>query len=343
MNLYHQARFFLIHRLGAKLMPSIPWSFFRWPLPRYVIIEPTNFCNLHCPLCPTNTTMKRQRGMMDIATYRQIMEELSSHLGYVAFNFAGEPTLNKQLFKMVKFAEDLGVSTYVSTNTTIIDRYLDEIFTSKLSHLTVCLDGASKKTHEAYRRGSNFAEVKENIKVLCQMKKRLGRREPKIELQFLVMKHNEAEIPQIINLARQFGVDVLSLKTVSLGSAVSIKEMVERSKRYLPKNPDYSRYGLDKGKLKIKFQPPLCDWVKKAVIYWNGDVTTCCYDFYGKHKIGNIFEYGSFKKLWYSNAYARMRKGILTNQAPLCKTCARTSEYGLFLTKQQLAKVKSAA
>jgi len=339
MNTWQQKlRYLIVQRLGSKIVPFIPSSFFRYPLPSYVIIEPTNICNLRCPLCPTNTAMYRKKGMMTISNFHTLADELAGFVEKIAFNFSGEPTLNPVLFDMVRYAEDKGMSTYISTNTTIIDKHLDRIFDSGLSTITVCLDGASKKNHEAYRVGSNFEKVKANIKKLTAKKRQLKSKKPYIELQFLVMKHNENDIPKMFSLARRLDVDALSLKTISLGSSISLKEKIARGQKYLPQNERFSRYTLEGGKLRVKKQPLLCEWpFRRSVIYWNGDVTTCCYDFNGKHTIGNIFDYGSFKKLWFSYAYALTRKKVLTHKLPLCKTCSLPTDYGLIFDKQQLA------
>ena len=55
-------------RLGRRLRPA------RAPgLPRLLMIEPTNLCNLHCPLCPTGAgTLKRPAGRMLFELYRPV-------------------------------------------------------------------------------------------------------------------------------------------------------------------------------------------------------------------------------------------------------------------------------
>lgn len=336
-SLKKRMRYLLVKKLGSKIIPSLPAFLLRVPLPSYVIIEATNMCNLRCPLCPTNTSMTRKKGMMTMNDYRRLVKELSGFVKMIAFNFSGEPTLHPQLFAMVKEAEEKNIKTYISTNTTLVDKHLPEVFSSGLSAITVCLDGANKKNHEAYRVGSDFAKVKKNISVLVREKHRRQASKPHIELQFLVMKHNEGDIPKMLTLAKSLGVDKLSLKTISLGSSISLQEKIRRSRRYLPLNQQFSRYETAAGELRVKNQPIMCDWpFRRSVIYFNGDVTTCCYDFNGDHTIGNVFECGSFKKLWFSYAYAKTRKAVLKHHLPLCRTCTLPTDYGVVLNRRQL-------
>ena len=44
-------------------------------LPYTIMIEPTNLCNLQCPLCPTGArTLKRPLGQMEIDTFKKIVD-----------------------------------------------------------------------------------------------------------------------------------------------------------------------------------------------------------------------------------------------------------------------------
>jgi MoaA/NifB/PqqE/SkfB family radical SAM enzyme len=143
------------------------------------------------------------------------------------------------------------------------------------------------------------------------------------------MRQNEKEMPQIIKLAKKLRVNELSLKTVSVGRPTDVLERLERFKKYVPQSAQYRRYDFIDNEIFIKNTSKLCDWVAKGFVYWNGDIGSCCYDFNGDNVVGNIFESKGFKKLWYSSAYARLRKRILLKQLSLCKWCNATSDYGM--------------
>ena len=292
-------------------------------------IEPTNMCNLKCPLCATSQAMSREKGMMEFDRFKYIIEHDDNMFRKILFAFAGEPLLNKDIFKMVDFAERRGIKTTISTNTVLLDKYIDEVFRSRLTHLIVCLDGATKSTHEAYRIGSDFDVVKRNIQMICDEKRCKHADKPHITLQFLVMRQNEHEIEKIIHLAYILGVDSLQLKTLSLGSWIDTQKRLELASIYLPVNEKFRRYTIKANKIKIKRQPRICPLIKSTVIYWNGDVTLCCYDFNGELLIGNIFETKSFKQLWYSEKYITYRQKAARKEFNLCKNCNVTEDYGV--------------
>ena len=241
--------------------------------------------------------------------------------------FAGEPLLNENVFQMVRYAEDRKIRVLLSTNTTLFDdKKIKELFESNLSYLIVCLDGSRKETHEQYRQGSDFEQVRENIRKICQLKKELGVYRPYIVLQFLVMKQNEQEMNEMIELAKNLGVDRLDFKSLSLGSFIGAEKKTKLAEENLPQNSKYSRFIFKNGFLRAKSKPQICSWMRQMVILWNGDVSMCCYDFNGDLIIGNIFRDGGFKKILKSRKYQEYRKMAIQKKLTLCKNCNFSAE-----------------
>lgn len=322
----------LKHNIGFLILSHLPPQFYDLGFSGRVIIEPTNHCNLRCPLCPVST-LKRERGFLSFEDFKKIVNHISN-LKSINFGWAGEPLLNKELFKMVKYASSLGIKTGVSTNTVLLDRYIDQALSSGLDNLLVCLDGATKATHERYRVGSNFESIKENIYQICYEKRKRKLKTPRINLQFLLTKHSEPEIPAITELARDLGVDSLVFKTLSLGSTVSLEEKIRRAEEFLP-SPEFSRYDFREGKPVLRSQPKVCSWLRQTVILWNGDLTLCCYDMEGELVIGNLFKDGSFKQIWKSKKYKEYRRKVVRKEFALCRNCTRTGEYSKCITFSQ--------
>ena len=48
-------------------------------LPYHYVVEPTNFCNLGCPLCPTGLKIdSRSKGMLKIESFKKILSKIES-------------------------------------------------------------------------------------------------------------------------------------------------------------------------------------------------------------------------------------------------------------------------
>jgi radical SAM protein with 4Fe4S-binding SPASM domain len=315
---------FLKQNIGSLILPYLPWQFCDFGFSGRVIIEPTNACNLRCPLCPTSIA-QRVKGFLSFENFQKIVDDIPN-LKSINFGWSGEPLLNKDIFEMVKYAHDKGIETGISTNTVFLNQYTDEALNSGLDDLIVCLDGASKETHEKYRVGSDFESIKKNIRDFCEEKRKRGLSKPRVTLQSLLTKFNEHETQAIIDLARNLGVNRLDFKTLSLGSSVALEQKIERAKEFLPSDRN-SRYLIKNGKTVLKSRPKICSWLRQSVILWNGDITTCCYDFEGKLVVANIFRDGGFRKIWKSEKYKKYRKKIIREEFDLCKNCSRTDEY----------------
>ncbi|MEK6840203.1 MAG: radical SAM protein, partial [Nanoarchaeota archaeon] len=227
----------------------------------------------------------------------------------------GEPLMAKDIFLMIKYARSKGLLVQISTNASYLKKYTDQVLDSDLSEMIVSVDGATEETYKQYRIGGNFHEVIQGIKHFMDEKKRRGLKNPSVTFQFIVMKHNEHEIEAVEKLAKNLGVDHLQLKRVSMMDTRREKEKQESlKKRFLPTDQRFIRDSFKQNKI----DP--CRWAFSSQILQDGRVTSCCYDGDGKHVKGSAFE-ESFKKIFRSREYTKMRKDIIAQKLDICKGC----------------------
>ena len=280
--------------------------------PYYLTIDPTNYCNLRCPLCPTGQkNNSSSKGKMLFKTFKKIINEVGKWLYSVDLFNWGEPLLNKETYKMVSYAGKRNIWTNISTNFNVFDEdSAHKMVLSGLDHLTISLDGASPETYSVYRVGGDFNRVISNIKLLVKTKKELRSKKPILEWQFLPMKHNEHEIANARTMAAQLGMDEFTLRPlrVDMGKEVfeEMPKLLEEDKKWLPANQNYSRY--DYGKKSRKVRKKLCPFLwTTAVIGWDGSVYPCCAVYPEEYKFGNILEQ-PFKEIWNNQVYKASRK-----------------------------------
>jgi len=297
----------------SSLMPDYAFK----DIPSEIIMEPTNACNLRCPVCPTHFAMKRERGFMDMELLKSAIDEFkdSSRKPQISFNFAGEPLLSKNLPEMIKYAKDKGHKTFVSTNTTLLSEEMaGKFILSGLDSIHVCLDGFNKKAHESYRMGSNFEEVKNNIENFVKKRKYLGRKNPSICLQVLLTSYSENQMDEMIEWGRDIGLDYINFKTISMGSYTNA-EMKEKYGYLLPKSDKLKR------KTSSIYKTICRNPLRQALVYWNGDLGLCCVDFDNVLKLPNIKNNG-FLKTYYSKKVIKLRKLGFRKKTGLCKNCS---------------------
>lgn len=291
-----------------------------WGEPAVVMIEPTNLCNLKCPLCPSgNNTLERPRGFMDLNLYKQMIDQIYRKAFMVVLWNQGEPFLHPYIYDMIEYASRKRLFTLVSTNANV-EFDPERMIRSGLDSMIISLDGATQETYNRYRVNGELRKVLNNLHKLQQVKQRRGSRQPLIRWQFLVMRHNEQEIPQIRKLARDYRVDDLELKTVQIYS----KEDVSR---FLPRNPHYRRYKIkgDDFELKVGIRNRCRRIWTNLVINWDGEVSVCCFDKNTTLKVGR-FPGETLRNIWHSREFQQVRKQILTarEKIPVCRNCGES-------------------
>jgi len=300
------------------------WSYYNRNIifshyPSILMIEPTNYCNLKCPLCATGYgTLTRKQGMIEMEVYRKIIDKLGDYLLNLTLWNCGEPFMHPQICKMIKMASERRIFTRISTNGHFFQNIeaIEQLLATNLDMLIVSLDGASEETFSKYRKKGDFDQVVAGIERLINIKRQKGLRNPFVELQFMVMEHNEHEISIIQDIATQLGVDKCTLKTVNTDIGDLDYE------KYLPQNGTFSRYR--KGTNVLRDFPNDCFriWLS-AVINWDGMAVPCCLDPNGDYSMGNFLENEDFFKLWNGDLYRRFRESILKDKQsiPMCKNC----------------------
>ncbi len=287
-------------------------------LPRIAMIEPTNECNLRCPLCPTGAgTLQRPKGYMPFDLYQRLLAELDASLERVMLYNYGEPFLHPRLLDMIAVAHQAEVYTRVSTNGLVFMRAFqaDDLITSGLDYLRVSVDGATPETYNLYRVGGRLARVLEGVRLLQQRKRELGKRKPIVELQFIVMSHNEHEIPLIRQTVHELGT-LLRLKSVGLGDL----DRDPTKRAWLPGDSSPRRY--DEHLHLVRNGHRICDhpW-HRLVINWDGQVTPCCYDPHGKFTFGNAAE--GIASVWRGARAQAFRCALQSSSPPpICQSCS---------------------
>jgi len=292
----------------------------QWGLPMTVSIEPTTACNLRCPECPSGLrSFTRETGNLKTDFFRNTIDQLSKRLMYLIFYFQGEPYINPGFLEMVRYATDKGIYTITSTNGHFLsDENARKTIESGLGRLIISVDGTTQETYEMYRREGNLETVLEGARRVVAWKKKLKSKTPHIIFQFLVVRPNEHQIPEIYRLADEIGVDEVKLKTAQIYDYAAGNDLIPRSEKY-------SRYARQPdGTYKIKNELLNHCWKlwHACVITWNGLVVPCCFDKDASHRLGDLRQQ-TFKEIWHNENYTHFRTQILRgrDQIDICRNC----------------------
>ena len=266
--------------------------------PFNIVIEPTNVCNLQCPLCSTGVDAKtRKKGVLDLENFKNLINQIKETCLQLALQNWGEPTLVKELPEMIKYASDNGIYTRLSTNFSIKykDGYIEELMTSGLGILVIDLDGTTQEIYEKYRKNGNLETVLRNTRQVVKIKQEKKLKFPIIQTRMLVMKQNENQIEDFRELSKQLKVDEMELDNIQLNPNTAAKEWLPKNKKFV-----YETY------LKQK-KPSPCHWPWSGLtINWDGGVSPCCIVDDQNSDFGNVFEEGMMG-LWNNEFYVSSR------------------------------------
>jgi radical SAM protein with 4Fe4S-binding SPASM domain len=321
----------IVVETSIYLKPEHPWG---WPT--HLQIEPTNRCNLRCALCPVTTGMDRPAGDMDFNLYKKFINEIGDYVFLILLWDWGEPFLHPSAFEMISYAKQKGIKVVASTNGHLFknENQADRLILSGIDSIIFAIDGISQETYEPYRRGGHLETVFQAIRTVGNRKQVLNSKTPLINFRFIVMKHNEHEIPKVKEMARALQIDALTFKTLNPVNRdfYALDKTEDRNQNeFLPENPFYRRFKYDAARGQaFRVKQNLCKQLwNNPVIHWNGTVCTCSYDPKEKYALGDLNQQ-SFKNIWSGLPYRSLRRQFRKDweTLPLCSDCSYSYEGG---------------
>lgn len=278
-------------------------------LPVMAFVDPTLFCNLRCPACPTGA----QAGLRPKATltqelYQKFIDEVGDYLFKLYLYNLGEPLLHKQTPELVEYAKRKEIFVMVSSNLSmkLSDEYLTRLIQSGLDVLVVALDGTTPETYQHYRRGGDFETVKQNMQRIQQLKRQLGAQTPSVVWQFLIFQHNEHEIDTVKAEYKKWGADEYCVGGAYMPVG-SLAQGFSPSTR-----PEFDIYNGEhfhrKKTLQAFMEKKHCSWLYGVtVLNPNGQVAPCSYTAAEKDDFGNVGADCQFNSVWNGPKYIQAR------------------------------------
>ncbi|MCX4340500.1 MAG: radical SAM/SPASM domain-containing protein [Lachnospiraceae bacterium] len=276
--------------------------------PNRVTVELTNDCNVSCTFC-NRQKIAMDIGYMDERLYYKIIDEMAQHLPVklVPF-FRGEPLMHPQIIPFIKYAKEKGIGpVQMASNALLMDEKMqDALIDSGIDYISFSLDTTDPEIYKCSRLSGDLnisARNVESMGIKCKERKKRGLHVPTLQ------------------------VSTINLKEYMPGQ----KEFIEKWRSYVDVVRVYEQHD-EKGQLvdpKIREQLDIFDERKPCrkvftdmIIYWNGRMALCNYDWDEHKNIGdaNIM---SLQEAWDSEAYEVVRKMHLCNQFDdgICSEC----------------------
>lgn len=228
-------------------------------------VEPTNYCNLDCDIC-MRKWLKRPLGFMSLEGFRRLID-LNMPI-YVAFHGWGEPLLHDQIYDMILYASSKKIQTSLITNGTLINK--------KNAGRLLSL-GLKELAFGVYRL-ERLKEISKKIRIVADLKSKLGLKKPKIFLDITVYSQNREDILEIVEEAPRLGIEAINLHRIFNLHNPSFETLTnaEEMKLFQKVKKLAKRFNL-KLVLPKKHTTP-CRIAKYAIfVTWDFKVTPCCF------------------------------------------------------------------
>lgn len=327
----------------------------------YIFIELSNICNFSCIFCPYGQ-MTREKGSMGLEEVYELVDEIiEKEFQYkdVTFSILGEPLLYPGLLNILRYGEKKGLKINLNTNASLLNLQLFiDILKVGIQRFVFSIQTPDKKRFHYRNPGKiSYFEYMHNIEqcIFKYVEYFNENRMPDtlIELHYmdtskykpncsLVNSNEEAFIilKEWINRMKE------SFQLAKIDSNYEIRHFEKRPIDKLL-DQEYSEGGFAKllPKLWLRFRRatswgnsigngmqdqsqnselPTCDIASKQIaVLWNGDLVSCCLDYNGFNKLGNVWEYGSIERAWNSRKAKKFRDDLLTGkiQSHFCRVC----------------------
>lgn len=296
-----------------------------WSMPIHMQIELTNFCNLRCPVCPAGIReVKRRPVAMDIELFKSLMAEVGPFLLTVSLWGWGEPLLHPYLINILRETRKYPVIVFLSTNGQNLndDKVIAALIQAPPTHLIIAIDGLNDETHSKYRIGAKLAPILEGVKRISEFKMKQRSQLPVLHMRYIVMKHNQHEVPFVIDFARRNHFDFLSIRTLSI---IDSQFALKTHNDLLPESAAFQAYQYKNGK-RVEHKDYICFqpfWFPS--VFSDGTLVVCEQDFNAQLSLGVVSKETLFTTLWNSEASLTARRAIRDN--PKCQSFCQQCPY----------------
>lgn len=329
-------------------------------------IEPTNRCNLDCQMC-IRRSWDEPEGEMSEQIFDRIMKGLSnfSPVPTVFFGGFGEPLSHPRIAEMVARAKSLGSYVELITNGTLLTSDLSrDLIRAGLDRLWVSLDGATPECYVDVRPGAALPDVLENVRGFRRAIFAEGgsggccgfipKYSVELGIEFVAMKRNIADLPNVVSLARELGASCLLVTNIlpytrEMQDEVLYERTLNDLERLRIEMPPMDGLGIDTGVFSRRsggpanlpfareyvIDRPTCPFIERGAgaIGWDGGFSPCLpllhshtsyvqdrERFSKKWRVGNIIE-ESLSDLWRKPEHISFRQRVQGFDFPPCNPC----------------------
>lgn len=286
--------------------------------PRRLVFELTNVCNLSCVMCGRNAAdFKPTIFKME---WFDKFYDIFSQIEEVTLMGWGEPTVHPGFIQMLEILDRFQLRKYFCTNAMKLDVIKSKLFETNVDVIGVSLDGADSGTNNRIRKGADFDKIVSSLRDIVNEKRTKGLSYPYINFVFTAMKSNFKQLPDLVRLAADIGIEEVKVVYLTAFDDRLSKESLwnntdELRKVFIEAQNIAEELGLLIKLPHLRGEDPAKEKCHKdCFVAWrdfflgsDGYVRPCMNS---STKLFPIWKYHSFKEMWNSPEYVEFRTRV---------------------------------
>ena len=304
--------------------------------PYAIMIDPSGGCNFKCCFCPCNNADEKSSERHKIMPYDLFvkiidgLEQFRKKVPVIDLYGLGEPLLNKNFVRMVKYLKQKNCCDMIRTTTNgslLTKELIDELVESGIDYIKISIEGLNSKDYkDLCDVNVDFNSIVSNIEYLYE--KSRGKLEIGTKIISSVFSSQDD---------RQRYLDLFSPITDYTYIRNVQTNWAEFDAMVIPDGTEDGKYCNNK-------VPPydICSYaLTHMIVHSNGDIGLCCYDW--KHETSYANAYTStIPEAWNSEKLRQIRLAHLTghrSDLPYCKSCIRKGYDNIDAVAMDIAKI----
>jgi radical SAM protein with 4Fe4S-binding SPASM domain len=247
-------------------------------------------------------------GDMDFELFKKIIDEAALHLPVtLVIFFRGESLLHPEFFDMVKYAKEKGIGPIqlASNGLLVTDDIADKLIKSGIDYISFSLDTLDEEIYNNSRLTGDIIKSTENIVKLskkCKELKKQGFDVPTLQVSTIDIDIYKNRQQEFIDFWREH------------------VDFVRVYFEHDDKGQVVSPVGLKRLE-HLENRKPCRKVFTDFLVFWNGEVTTCNYNWNPVKSLGNVKD-NSIKDIWHSDEFNQIRDMHNNNSFPKDFICA---------------------
>ena len=319
-------------------------------------------CNMYCVMCEEHSEFSqlkkdrissgRPHRRMDISVIKETVRQMSSRgLKEIIPSTMGEPLLYRHFLEIIDLCREYNVKLNLTTNGTWLGLGAEQwaaLICPVTSDVKISWNGASASVQESIMKGSRYERRIRDLRTFISIRDRIATERGnhcRITLQVTFMESNLYELPDLVKLAVDMGVDRVKghhlwahfpeIQNLDLRrSSESIARWNSVVDKCFQIARDHRRKDgssillenfthIPDGVQKDLPQDWLCPFLgREAWVNYEGRFDPCCAPDAERKSLGyfgSVLDDGGMPAIWESAAYRQLKAGFMENE--VCRKC----------------------